>query len=107
MRGLLVQMKKAHPGQDEAVKTCWQTLLKICGNVYNNPGGWRSWVGREREGGWVRSGWLWLCLSCQHTCLAAHTAGCANGRLPCLLPAALPACSPPCLQGRRSSGACG
>lgn len=38
MRALLVAMKKAHPGQDEALKTCWQTLLKMCGNVYNNPG---------------------------------------------------------------------
>ena len=28
-RALLVDMKKAHPGQDEAVKTCWQTLLKV------------------------------------------------------------------------------
>lgn len=25
--------------QDEGVKTCWQTLLKMCGNVYANPGG--------------------------------------------------------------------
>lgn len=39
MRGLLVDMKKAHPGQDDALKTCWQTLLKMCGNVYNSPGG--------------------------------------------------------------------
>ncbi|KAL4429552.1 hypothetical protein ABPG77_008601 [Micractinium sp. CCAP 211/92] len=38
MRGLLVDMKKAHPGQDDALKTCWQTLLKMCGNVYNSPG---------------------------------------------------------------------
>lgn len=38
MRALLVAMKKGHPGQDEGLKTCWQTLLKMCGNVYNNPG---------------------------------------------------------------------
>ena len=38
MRALLVAMKKAHPGQDDALKTCWQTLLKMCGNVYNKPG---------------------------------------------------------------------
>lgn len=29
MRALLVDMKKAHPGQDDALKTCWQTLLKM------------------------------------------------------------------------------
>ncbi|EFN54376.1 hypothetical protein CHLNCDRAFT_31757 [Chlorella variabilis] len=38
MRTLLVDMKKAHPGQDDALKTCWQTLLKMCGNIYANPG---------------------------------------------------------------------
>ena len=39
MRGLLVDMKKGHPGQEEGLRTCWQTLLKMCGNVYNSPGG--------------------------------------------------------------------
>lgn len=39
MRALLVGMKKAHLGQEEGLKTCWQTLLKMCGNVYNSPGG--------------------------------------------------------------------
>ena len=43
MRTLLVDMKKAHPGQDDALKTCWQTLLKMCGNIYANPGGGRRW----------------------------------------------------------------
>ena len=40
MRALLVDMKKAHPGQDEAVKTCWQTLLK----VWRTLGGGRELV---------------------------------------------------------------
>lgn len=48
MRGLLVDMKKAHPGQDDALKTCWQTLLKMCGNVYNNPGERPRWAGARR-----------------------------------------------------------
>jgi hypothetical protein len=38
MRVLLVDMKKAHPGQDDALKTCWQTLLKMCGNIHAHPG---------------------------------------------------------------------
>lgn len=38
MRRQLVEMKKAHPGQEEAVKVCWNTLLKMCGNVYTHPG---------------------------------------------------------------------
>ena len=87
MRGLLVEMKKAHPGQDEAVKTCWQTLLKICGNVYNSPGGWgrHSWFERDRG---ERSGAV---------CLAAHNAACAAGHLPCpcLISPFPPACCPP------------
>lgn len=33
LRQLLVAMKKAHPSQDEQLKTCWNTLLKYCGNV--------------------------------------------------------------------------
>ena len=76
MRGLLVQMKKAHPGQDEAVKTCWQTLLKICGNVYNNPGGWRSWLGRERGGG---LGAVWLAVAVSQP--PAHLPGCPHSWL--------------------------
>ena len=40
MRALLVDKKKAHPGQDEAVKTCWQTLLK----VWRTLGGGRELV---------------------------------------------------------------
>lgn len=38
MRGLLVEMKKARPGQDEGLKTCWTTLLKMCGNIHSHPG---------------------------------------------------------------------
>lgn len=37
MRALLVEMKRAHPGQDEALRTCWQTLFKFCANVANAP----------------------------------------------------------------------
>lgn len=37
MRDLLVAMKKAHPGQDEGLKTAWTTLLKFVNNVGNNP----------------------------------------------------------------------
>ena len=38
MRYLLVEMKKAHPGQDEGVRTAFQTLLKFITNVGMNPG---------------------------------------------------------------------
>ena len=37
MRLLLVEMKKAHPGQNEALRTCWNTLLKFISNVGMNP----------------------------------------------------------------------
>lgn len=37
LRQLLVAMKKAHPSQDEQLKTCWNTLLKYCGNVAQSP----------------------------------------------------------------------
>jgi hypothetical protein len=37
MRVLLVEMKKAHPGQDEALRTAWTTLLKFVTNVAMNP----------------------------------------------------------------------
>lgn len=37
MRDLLVAIKKAHNGQDEAVKSCFQTMLKICANVAKGP----------------------------------------------------------------------
>ncbi len=38
LRDQLVGMKKSHPGQDDAVKTAFQTLFKICANVANSPG---------------------------------------------------------------------
>lgn len=37
MRQLLVDMKKSHPGQDEGVKTAFQTLLKFVTNVGMRP----------------------------------------------------------------------
>ena len=37
MRDLLVNMKKVHPGQDDALKTAWTTLLKFITNIGNNP----------------------------------------------------------------------
>lgn len=38
LRNVLVAMKKAHSGDGERVKACFQTLLKFCGNVATNPG---------------------------------------------------------------------
>ena len=38
MRDRLVALKKGHPGEDERVKTCFQTLMKFCANVATNPG---------------------------------------------------------------------
>ncbi|GAB4822019.1 hypothetical protein N2152v2_009065 [Parachlorella kessleri] len=38
MRDRLVAVKKGHPGEDERVKTCFQTLMKFCANVATNPG---------------------------------------------------------------------
>jgi hypothetical protein len=37
MRVLLVEMKKAHSNEDEALKTAWKTLLKFVTNVAMNP----------------------------------------------------------------------
>ena len=37
MRVLLVEMKKAHSNEDEALKTAWTTLLKFVTNVAMNP----------------------------------------------------------------------
>lgn len=37
MRDRLVEMKKTHANEDDRVKTCWQTLFKLCANVANNP----------------------------------------------------------------------
>ncbi len=37
MRVLLVEMKKAHSNDDEALKTAWTTLLKFVTNVAMNP----------------------------------------------------------------------
>ena len=33
LRAALVAMKKAYPGQDDRLQTCWQTLLRYCGNI--------------------------------------------------------------------------
>ena len=38
LRALLVGMKKAHPGQDEAVALAFTTLAKFCSNVLSAPG---------------------------------------------------------------------
>jgi hypothetical protein len=38
MRQALVALKKAHAGQDEGVRACLATLLKIVGNVAGAPG---------------------------------------------------------------------
>ncbi|KAK9791864.1 hypothetical protein WJX73_008748 [Symbiochloris irregularis] len=37
LRKHLVNMKKAHAGEDERIKTCWATLMKYCGNIAQNP----------------------------------------------------------------------
>ena len=37
MREILVNMKKSHPGQDDAVKIAFQTLLKFVSNVVMKP----------------------------------------------------------------------
>ncbi len=35
---MLVELKKQHPGEDARVTTCFQTLLKMVGNVARAPG---------------------------------------------------------------------
>lgn len=38
LRAMLVELKKQHPGEDARVTTCFQTLLKMVGNVARAPG---------------------------------------------------------------------
>lgn len=38
LRDTLVAMKKAHPGQEDALHTCWRTLGRMVANVGGNPG---------------------------------------------------------------------
>ena len=89
MRQLLVDMKKAHPGQDEALKTCWSTMLKFCGNVATNPqvrwplAGSSSLQRRRPAGcGGVGGGWVGVCVNgraCVCVCEWACECVCVGG----------------------------
>ena len=107
MRGLLVDMKKGHPGQEEGLRTCWQTLLKMCGNVYNSPGGCCAGAG---------AGWGGMASYKPEPLGGLHLLACGTAQPPPTpTPLLTPTHPPPACRRRRrrrpqartSSGACG